>query len=417
MSLQNNTGRKQSIIVTAFVFLFTLFSVLFFDPVFLNDQKLPTYIYAALNIFLLPYVVYYYFKRNSDYMFMGAMKLINIATLISVFCSYYFWNQPLRDAFIAVLFPLAGYNLYFYLIRKNVSAATIEGIIYIVGIAAVGAFFISFVLYPRQIFNNVFDSETGEFERGVQRIQLTGFGFIYLFFFMSLNKIFSNRKRMMKWVLLCAISYVCIVLSLTRTYIVFSTVIGLIYLFRNSNFFIKALIAGGIITGAVIIPNLTYVQNMVQLTKEDIGKNKEYVRIQAAEYFLNDFQRSPMTRVLGNGIAYGENEYGRHMENVNKIQGFYVEDLGLIGLYIYMGLLGVIAYVIIFYKGFREKLSDEFRYLKMFVAFLLFIGLNSYATYNASFIACIVFVLYLYEVDRSNRAEEEESDEWDIGQV
>jgi len=94
-----------------------------------------------------------------------------------------------------------------------------------------------------------------------------------------------------------------------------------------------------------------------------------------------------------------------------------VEDLGLIGLYIYMGLLGVIAYVIIFYKGFREKLSDEFRYLKMFVAFLLFIGLNSYATYNASFIACIVFVLYLYEVDRSNRAEEEESDEWDIGKV
>jgi hypothetical protein len=250
-------------------------------------------------------------------------------------------------------------------------------------------------------------------ERGLQRIQLAGFGFIYLFFFMSLNKIFSTQGSRFKWIIFAAASYLCILLSLTRTYVAFSTVIALIYIFRNSKFYIKGLIAGGVIVAAFVIPNLEFVQNMVQMTKEDLGSSKDYIRVQAAQYFLNDFQPSVVTRILGNGIEYGENDYGIFIQRMGAVKGYFIGDLGLIGLYIYLGLLAIAAYVIIFYKGFIEKLSSGMNYLKMFIAFILLIGLNSFATYNTSFLLAIVFVVYLYEANRRDANEVPVTEEWD----
>ena len=344
---------------------------------------------------------------------MGAMKLINISIFISVFCAYYFWDQSLPDCLLAILYPVAGYNLYFYLVKKNVPVATIEKIILIMGLTSVAAFLVSFIIFPRQIFNNPYNNE--EFTRGFQRIQLSGFGFIYLFFFMSLNKIFINKHGNIKWIIFAVAAYTCILLSLTRTYIAFTTIIALIYVLRNSKMYVKGLIIGGIVAAIFVIPNLSFVQKMVETTKSDVAESKDYIRIQAARYFLDNFQPSVITRILGNGFSYGDkSDYGKLMTKLNQSEFYYVEDLGLIGLYIYLGVLAILAYIIIFYKGLKEKLSSGMNYLKMFITYLLFIGLNSFATYNTSFLLCIVFVLYLYEVDKDSRTHLPETDEWNI---
>jgi len=411
--LQNNSTQSESKFIFGFLFLFTLLSVSFFGPVFLEEQRYTVYVYAFLNILLLPNVFFFYLKKNSGYLFMGAMKLINLSVFISLFCSYYFWEQSLSDGLLAILYPVAGYNLYFYLVKKNVSVATIERIILIMGLASVVAFLISFMIFPRQIFINPYDNE--DLTRGFQRIQLSGFGFIYLFFFMSLNKIFISKQGNIKWIIFAIAAYTCILMSLTRTYIAFTTIIALVYLFRNSKMYVKGLIIGTLIIAIFVIPNLSFVQKMVETTKGDVAESKDYIRIRAAQYFLDNFQPSVFTRILGNGFSYGDkSDYGKFMTKLNLSEFYYIEDLGLIGLYVYLGVLAVLAYIIIFYKGLTQKLSSEMNYLRMFIAYLLFIGLNSYATYNTSFLLCIVFVLYLYEANKNSRTNVPEVDKWNI---
>ena len=116
----------------------------------------------------------------------------------------------------------------------------------------------------------------------------------------------------------------------------------------------------------------------------------------------NDFQKEPWTYALGNGFAFGRSAYGSRLVNLNTTQSLYIEDLGFIGLYIYAGIIAVLAYVIIFYKSFFAKIPEGFVYVKLFIAFLFLNGLTSFTSFSDSFVPAIVFCLYIMDVYSGN---------------
>lgn len=381
-------------IMYIFLLFYSFCSINFLNPNIFDLVDISKYLYAILNIILIPSVFFYFTKQRYNLLLGQGVKLLLVSIFISIISTYLFWGQSFPDSLFASLFPVFGYNLYFFLLKNRISIQKIESIIKILGIVSVLAFLVSFLIYPSEIFQNSFLFQ--DLSRGFQRIQLRGFGFIYLFYFMTLNKI--SNKEGISWIVWWGLSLICIILSLTRTYIFFTVLLSGIYIIRNSSIYIKVLLVAILYLGIQSITDSKIFQKLNETTSKDLESAEDYIRIKAATYFIGDFQPSPYTKVLGNGFPYGtKSNYGRFTDNLKKTDWFFVDDLGLLGLYIYLGALGVLAYVLIFFKTLKATLPDEFLYLKLFMAFILLIGLNSYATYNSDFLVGIVFVFYLYE--------------------
>jgi hypothetical protein len=300
----------------------------------------------------------------------------------------------------ATISQVMGYIVFFYLVKKKITAETIEKVIVIVGVLFVIVFSTSFLIYPDK-FVEFYDLGG---DRGFQRIFVAGDGFLFLLFFLSINKYVSYKKS--SWLLLSIVTYVCIIITLTRVYILGASMLAIIYFILSKRTYIKVLVVTIVAVMFLVIPNLTFVKNLQVETNEQTSNIQDYIRFRAADYFTSDFQPSIITSVLGNGFAYGEKtSYGREILKLRS-EGYFIEDLGLLGLYIHLGVLAIIAYIMIYYKGLRTKLQDDFVYLKLFIGFMIFLSVTTSITFNSSFIFPIVFTLYLYDQAKVTKDEE-----------
>ncbi len=375
--------------------ILTLSSFGFFRPLIVEPtSSLFSYVYGLLLFLSVP-AVFSFFVSKKQYLLSGPFKLLLTAIILSIFSATIFWYQDITQSVLASLLPISGYIFYFYLVENNVSTSTIERVILICGLLYIFVFLLSFIIYPAALFNNL---DFGE-DRGFVRIFISGDGFIYLTFFMCLNFFKTTRKK--RWALIAAVAFLCIVLNLTRVYIISCTLIAVLYIVTIKSIWIRIGVGVAIVAGVIIVPQLEFVQNLTSTTQDQFLKMQDYIRFKAAGYFLTDFQPSPLTHVIGNGFSYGDkSEYGKTVTNLASYKEYFIEDIGFIGLYIHLGIIGIIAYVTIFYRALRIKLSVRSTYLKMFLYFLLFAGLTSSLTFNSSSVFSIVLAFYL--VERAN---------------
>jgi hypothetical protein len=385
------TKKKEYFLYLVF---FSLESFSFFNPVFI-DRETGIYnkISAVAMILLLPSFAKNFFSKD-EYLYTKPLKMLIVAILISIFSAYFYWGQSIIDSFYAIFFSVAGYFIYYFLHDIKVTSKTVEKLILYVGTLFMIVFILSFVLYPTKIV--AYDSLELE-SRGFQRILINGAGFLFLLFFMALNKVYVKQGR--KWVIILVLSYICILLSLTRLYILGSTLIAVVYMLQGRNVFLKVAIITGIIALVTIVPQLEVFQTLVDKTQSDLEVFKDYIRIQSANYYLGEFQPSFFTQIFGNGINSFQSNYGKKIMDLNKSSGFFIEDLGLIGLYINFGVLALVAYFMIFWKSFRTKMIESHVYTKMYIWFILFCSLTNYASFSGNFVVSIVLTLYLIEMN------------------
>jgi hypothetical protein len=376
----------------AFILLFTLSSFVFFRPLFLvsDNNPVPKYIYFVLLLWVtFSSLNSMFFKR--PYQFSFPVKLLLLGIVASIISATTFRGQALFDSILAAEYPVLGYIFYFYLIERKVKITILEKVIIWAGLAFIVTFLISFLAYPTHLFQY---NETLE-DRGFQRILLTGSGFLFLFTFYALNRVLT--KRTLKWMVILMVCYLCVILSLTRIYILSTAAISIFFIWKKQGAFIKLVLISLLYGAVIFISQLSFTQKLLSKTQDDTEDIQNYIRFQSALYYTTEFQISPATMVLGNGFGYGDKtEYGRKLGQLQS-QGFYVEDLGFLGLYVYMGVFAILAYVLIFYKSFKAKLPPEYLYLKMFIIFLFLNGLTSSATFGESTILAIALTLYLFD--------------------
>lgn len=369
---------------------FTFFKPSILDSVYLRFSNFNNQIFLLLFLPAIPTIVKFIFKKNR-YLFTVPMNLLTISILISMFMANFFWNQKPMTCIYGAALPLWGYTFYYYLMSKGISIQTIERIITIIGIAFIIFFLFSFSVYPIKIFEY---KETND--RDFLRLFLYGDGFLFLFYFFAMNRFLTKKSYL--WLALALAAYLCIILNQTRVYIVATAAITLWYFMRSRRLFLKILAMSIIVIGFLVLPQLDFIKGLQNKTQSDLGNTDEYIRVKAAKYFLNKFQQSPFTRVFGNGIyADKESHYSKEIIRLQTEKGFYIQDVGLVGLYTYLGLLGLGAYLMIFYKSLKTKLVENYDYLKMFMAFVICSCMTTDSTFSGSYVFPIVFTLYLYE--------------------
>lgn len=379
-----------------YILLIALSSFSFFRPAFLDNiytrfPNFDNYPFVLLFLFALPSIVRFILKKNK-YLFTLPMKMYTLAIIFSIIMANLFWGQGYVESVYGVLLPVIGSLFYFYLMEKNVDIKIIERVIIVIGMAFIIFFLFSFSVYPVKIF--AYKETT---DREFLRLFLFGDGFLFLFYFYAFNKFLNDRSYL--WLFLALLAFLCVILNQTRVYIVCVAGISAWYLLRSKSLPLRIVTMALIFTAFLVLPQLDYIKGLQNKTQSDLGSSDEYIRIKSAKFYLNKFQPSVFTRVFGNGFPEGkDSHYAQTVNLLHTDKGYFAQDVGLVGLYAYLGLLAVIAYVIIFYRSIvKVKLVYKYSYLQMFMAFIICCSFTTDATFSASYVFPIAFTLYLIE--------------------
>ena len=378
-----------------YTLLFCFSAILFFNPAF-GPPALYFYLYYTLFIVTFFIVIAGYKKSYNSSITLGVLLLL-IAEFVSAVNATVSWDQTIFESMTAML-PYMCYILFFLLIVWELPAEVMEKIILITGGAFILVYLISFKIYPRILFGtaNEFDPN-----RGFERIRTSGIGFLFLLTFLSLSKFMLNRKFM--WLILYFICMICIVMSLTRTYMLFMVPFSLIYALKNSSITTKIMTVLVAVTCFYFVSQMEFYKLLSEETDSQKSYVKEDIRYQSADFYLNNFSPNTFSVIFGNGQKNSNKntKYARYIDYLEKEVGFFTADLGYIGLYVKFGVLAILAYLILIYKTITTSVNLENLYCKYFLLFIFSISVIIDCPFDISIIPSIALALYILSLPKT----------------
>ncbi len=376
------------------LFLIVIFSISFFQLKYLNNGS---FAYLQFAFLFLIEMISFPFLFRTEGPFALSVKLISTSILISIYLAFFSWGQGPMDSLKATV-PYLLWLYFFYLMQSNLSSQTIERIIIFYGIIYILIYFFQFTHKSTPFFGNV---EEFDNDRGITRIVIPGLGLFILSTFIAINKLTNeDSEKKYLWLTLAIGGIVITTMQVTRQII---AAVFFIYIFhfiiKSRNILIKifsVLIIGG---GLFLFTNTNnpIMKGLQKEQKKTASQGKDYGRILAANYFLTEFSPNTTSKILGNGVPYGDkSKYGKFYTKITMKKWFWLSDIGLIAVYILFGSIAVVGFVLIWIKSFTIPLPQEYFYLKYYLWFLLITCLTSDALFNQSFAITNVIVIYLY---------------------
>lgn len=340
-----------------------------------------------------------------------AYKMLIIGILLSTLMAVAFQSQSLYITIIATLPYLLGYSVFYTLMKFNIPKEKIEHAIWIFCFIGMGTYIINIITFPNMIFG--VEKDEYDMSRGIIRIGVYSLELIVLFFFYSINQWIVTKKKKYIWVIL--LTAVFIVLSVTRQYILLSIALSLIFILKKASLSNKIItISFCLLFYFIILPQIPIYKTMVELSETQAEKNKyeeEDIRIQAWNFYTNEYQTNEFTRIFGNSIpSIGNSKWGNSFEKtVSAEYGgnrcFFV-DVGWAGFYWLFGAFATFGLFFLLLKAILKNKSTNKQYLTYWC---IFITITSFASAPIIFyhqIISITTILYLIygkeENDSSN---------------
>lgn len=382
----------------AFIFVIVALSIRFFDCRVINKSFINYSNLLACVLVICISAPFFLRKQKSG--FILPVQLIVVAIAFSFFMANISWYQKFTDS-LTITAPYLLWIFFFYLLYVKVPVKTIEKIVLVYGVLYVILYFFQLRFGPKVYFGQPLEGGTEYTEdRGILRIIFPAGGIFVLASFIALNKLTTGAKGRWFWLAFTLLGVVIPFLQVTRLFIAGVLLIYLYHFIKKMNLLKKALIMGVFATGLFIVgnSNLPMVQGLKEESKYDAHAGEDYVRVKAAKYFLNDFSPSDINKVFGNGAPFTNfTYYGKTMERLQQEDGFYLEDVGIIAMYVMFGIIPIIALIMIWYKSFVIKIPDEYSYVKYYLWYLLFTCLTTFYVYHPYYLISSVFALYIYQ--------------------
>ena len=376
-----------------FLFLLIVISFNFFEAALFREgvAKYIQFGYILIAIIIsLPYA----FPKWEG--FVVPVQLIFGAVTLSILMAYISWGQGFTDSLKATV-PLMLWIFFFYLIKTKIPASTLEKIIIIYG-----GIYVLLYLYQFAESGTVLFGWQEEFstDRGITRVILPGGGVFILAAFMALNKSTSQSHNRAFWIFFAALGIVIPVMQVTRQFIAATVFLYLVHLLRKTDIVKKTIMLVSFAVLIIVVSNINHpiVKGLKDVQKQTYAQGKEYIRVKAGTYYLIDFSPNLLSRVLGNGVPYGDkSEYGKHELKIRNEKLYYLSDIGLIAVYAMFGIIAVIGLILIWIKSFIIPLPAKYMYVKYYLWFLLITSLTSHTVYHNSFIITTIMALSIYQ--------------------
>lgn len=348
----------------------------------------------AGSILILLISLPYFFRKSVG--FVLPLQLLCASMVISIFMAYLSWDQSFFTSLKSII-PSLQWVLFFFLYHKKYSVKLIEDIVLVLGVIYIALF-----LYQFTHSGTVFFGWQSEFfeERGIIRVNFPGTGVFFMSNFIALNRFTHEKNNKLIWAGYALAGIAVMVLQVTRQYLAFLAFAYLIHFLKDAHILKKILVIAlfGVGIYAAIESDNPISRGLQEASKENKEEKGDYVRVQAAEYYLTEFSPSFINKVLGNGAPYNlESNLGKEEVRLRE-RGFFLSDIGIIAVYVMFGVIAVIAFLMIFFKSFTMPLPPRYRYLKYYIWMLLFTCLTSDCLFSDKTMITNIFVLYCYQV-------------------
>lgn len=301
--------------------------------------------------------------------------LFLLVVLISTIPSLMYWHQPILKS-LYVIYPWAYSLVFLVMIVKNYNLEEVY--------VALKKFTILFaiimviaLIMPYRITGGELGADL-DMSRGISRVRMGGTYYMHLFGILNMVLYCQTRKNSyFKYYLLCL---VMVVLAVSRQHIAIYSCLTLGFLLFNVNMGkkLQILIVGAIL-GLGILPQTDIYQGLVMIehNQDVIFEGQEgNVRLLAAEYFINDFPRNNVTRLIGNCQYNMDSQYGKLIEDLRV---FFLSDIGFVGIYIYYGIVGLLLLFYMLYYTIKTRVEPEYMGFKLFIFYLFLTNILSHS--------------------------------------
>lgn len=364
---------------------------LIYNNQFINLIKLVNFI--PVVIYFL-HVILTRQKRNGFFSFPVLIFILSL--LCGAISAYLYYNQTLIQSFTitSIFFPFITYLL---LVQINFDREQVLSVVMFMFWLTLLIFTVDYFTFPNTLFASQSDEEE---TRNAFKIIFQGQGFtilgslIYLYSYLNTNKLY-------KLIPFIFASGFIIFLTGSRTYffaLIASSIFIIIYYLLNIRtskskiYLISSLLVVLYISAYYL---QSFIINLVDITSNQISNVSDDIRIECIKYYSTTFQKGIFTQLFGNGLPHSESELGVITAKA-QASGYYVSDIGIVGLWSYFGMFSVIAWIIIFKKIFTIKFIGQ---NLVIVAFFIYIFINSFIVYtlfDPGYILAYIYALYLY---------------------
>jgi len=357
-------------------------------------QKGSEMIGGVLIIVLIIFHLVYSTDRSIKKNYSGAIYLILLALITSMVAAYVIHDQK----FIQTLFAQRAiyyYFLYFLLHQLKFDARDLEKLVIFFAIVYVGMHFLQTIVYPRIIFNAIVYQE-----RGTLRIYTSGADYIALAFIIAFQKFL--RENRFKHLILILIIIIIYIMRGGRHALAIQAimVVSFIIIDRKvrSRFFLIFLGIIGSFAIFILFQNIFI--ELILKSQYDASLGGDYTRFQSARFYLNEFHKSPISHITGNGMYFQHSSYGRSIAFYREKYHYVLGDIGLMGNYAMYGLFFLIGVFTIIIRSFRLKIQTDQVYSRYYFVGIV-LGLATSGGFGeADYIGLVVCVLYM--LDHSN---------------
>lgn len=349
-----------------------------------------------IGVFLFIYVLFNI--KNID---KGEMTNVTGWTLMSAFLSiipaFIDWNATFRSFFYT--FVATYYGLFFYYLLRiwKVSPQEIIRIVCIFCLVWVVLEIGQQFTYPQYWFlgrRNEWDYV--ENRMGLWRFYIWGIDFVMLAFAYYAGKFFdgNNSKKTFFYAIVFAVGILC---YCSRKHIISLLAVCAWGILRTKSKHKWKLRFTSILLLSLLFFN--FYADFAQMSAEQDeaqGTGEDFIRYLAALFYLNDFSDSPLYPILGTG--WGSTILDHRLEYCTKVLGFYRADIGLLGYYSSVGIVGASAILLYVYKFVKNWKYIDFGY-KMFFAMKIFLIIFDF--WMSWAIGIIAYGTFLYLLDEN----------------
>ena len=399
--------RKKDSFLLFFLILSSLSFFKFFRPLVISDLLLKLIHYIFLSVVIIVSAKEFLIKKNTGY-----SKLIStlvILVLISILSAYLFWEQSPILTFVSS-FGFFSFFHFFFFKKFNLSIDFIERLVWWLTVVYMVCFTYALLKAPMKVFLGYgeIDKDLNN-ARGLFRIRLTliGAGPLYLAFYMAISKYL--KTKLSKWLIITIILFVYIALQLGRQSILISLVLGFLFLFTKVSFFKKILITlvcYGVIWFSII--SVPFISKMLEETENQVNYNKDEddIRIKAYKFYMVEMTTNPFTGLFGKGMytLVDNNPYGDYINTYGRNKGLIPSDVGYAKIYLLFGVSGLLIFFIIFYRTLKQKVPEEYLYVKYYIFSLMIGSVAGSPLLGTIPIYCMaVYILYVLKNKKYNK--------------
>lgn len=330
---------RQHKIILVFLMLMAT-SFMSFKP-YVDDPRSPI-VMQVTGIVLLAYC----FNTIFGHRFKGnVFKTGSVWVLFSFFTgmlsSYILYNQDFYQSLKATSPWIFCACLYFLCIKWRIQEEFIIHFLIIFSIVFTAVEMLQQLTYPLMLFNGRAANDiTGDVEQrmGLWRFYIFGVDYCILACLFCFQKVMQKSQKHI-WLLIITFLGVVFFVARKNIFAVISCfIIGAILGPKNSSTFSKILIMMFVITIFAILP--TYMADLMEQTSNEID-NEDFIRYVAADYFIHEFNDSPLYVMFGSGLAGNDSALAKQIESLRENFHFFKSDCGFIGYYSDFGLFGI----------------------------------------------------------------------------